>query len=75
MPHAAPAPDQLLLMAPSPSGNDPPNPPPLQHSSRILVPPDRYGFPMLFSSLDPISMPTSHSQVDRPQQYHVGKMR
>jgi hypothetical protein len=55
MPHAAPALDQLLLLAPSPSGNDPPDPPTLRRSSRISVPPDRYGFAVLFTSLETIS--------------------
>ena len=65
MPHATPTSDQLLLPAPSTSGNDPPDPPTLRRSSRISVPPYRYGFPVLFTSLDPISIPTSYSQASK----------
>ena len=64
MPPTAPTPNQPLLPAP-PLGNDPPQPSPLRHSSRKHVPPDRYGFFAFFTSLDPISVPTSYSQAYR----------
>ena len=58
VPPNAPAPNHLLLPVPSP-GNEPPEPPPLQHSSCIDVPPDKYGYYAFFSPLDPISVPSS----------------
>lgn len=57
-----PALNHLLLSAPS-SGNEPPNLPTLHRLNCIPVPLDRFSFPVLFTSLDYVSIPTSYSQA------------
>lgn len=55
--------DPPPLPAPTTEGNDPLAPLPLWRSSCISIPLDRFEFPVLFTSLDIIPIPTSYSQA------------
>lgn len=63
LPLTTPSLDHPSFSALDPPGNDPPDPQPLRHSSCITVPPNRYGFPSHFTSLDSTPIPTSYSRV------------